>query len=696
MNAFSAVEHGLPRAEAIERLFSPRSVAIIGASTDPRKWGYMAAEQALRDADCRQVHLVNARGGAIMGQPCLTTIGELPDDVDLAIVTVPLAALESSIESLLQRGVRTLVTITAGLGEGAESGRQLERRIVANVRAHGAVMVGPNCMGVYDGHAPFRCMPWAEIPPGPIGFISQSGGLIMDLSTRLAEVGLGLSRAVSVGNQADVTILALLRNLADHEPTRVIAIYCEAPLEGRALLAEIHRITEAGKPVLVLTPESGQAARRAARSHTASLVGDRRLVWEALSRAGALCASSPRELCEMLQALVPGLSSQGRRAAVVSDTGGPVVLAAGEVERAGFSVPRFSDGLTRTLSSLLTERAVVHNPIDLVDNLNAEPAIDVLATLLASDEVDVVLMILHAFVHDTPDLEVQVGRRLAEQVHAARKPVAFICRSLALPGVRALLDAGMPVYRDAEAAARGLALMTMARISRQPPESPLSCGAPSSAALMREDYISGRQLLEQFGIPLPVGGAAEGLNGLQKLAATLGYPVVLKNISLRHKSADGGVALGLADDEALSAAFERMSTRDPGARWYVEQCWSAPMTRELLVTGRNDPHFGPVAVLGMGGTYAEIFDDVTTLLLPADTEEIRLALSRLRAGPMLLGCRGGTPLAIEGLHQVLAALTRLLCSHPDLGEIEVNPLAVSPSGLAALDVRLSLASEALE
>lgn len=453
------------RARRIESCFTPASVAIVGASADPRKWGYMAAEQALRDAARRRVWLINAKGTEILGQRSLTDASALPEAPDLALVTVPPAAFESTVDGLLARGTRAIVAITSGFAEATAEGAAVQARVAARVRAAGAVLVGPNCMGVFDGHAPFRCMPWAEIAAGPIGFISQSGGLIMDLSLRLADARLGLSRAVSMGNACDVDVVDLLGNFAAHQATQVIAVYAEGVRDHDAFCARIASTVHDGKPVVVLSPDSVPAARRAALAHTASQTPDRAQLRSACESAGAVYVDSLAALAESVQALASGQRGRGRRTAVVTDTGGPGVLLAGAAERLGLEVPVLSSELQARLRALLSPRAVTGNPVDLVDNLDAEPAVAVLQALVQSEEIDAVLMNLHAFVHDTPEQEAAVGRRLALVARAHAKPVCISCRSLTIPGVVALQDARIPVFRDGDAAARMLAFLCTGRLS---------------------------------------------------------------------------------------------------------------------------------------------------------------------------------------------------------------------------------------
>ena len=677
------------RQSAIECFFAPRQVAIVGASADPRKWGYMAAEQALRDSAGRDVLLVNSRGGDVLGQRCRSSIAELPDGIDLAVVTLPPSAFEGAVEQLLVKGTRAIVAITAGFGEAGSAGRDVEARIVERVRAAGSVLAGPNCMGVFDGHTPFRCMPWAEIKAGPIGFVSQSGGLIMDLSLRLAEHGLGLSRAVSIGNQADVGIAEFATNLGSHPTTEVIALYGESFAGGRDIFRCIERIVTAGKPVVMLSPDSNAAAARAARSHTASLVTQRRVVEAAARDAGAHYVRTVREMAELLVTLASGQRGRGRRTFVLTDTGGPGVLLAGDVERAGLEMPMPSAGLRDAIAAGLTPRAVVGNPIDLVDNLDVEPAVTALQALVDSDEVDAVLMNLHAFVHDTPALEADAGRRLAEVARKSGKPVAVSSRIFDTPGIRALAAARIPVFRDGEAAARSLALLCAPAVDK--PRGLLHVlDGRGRDAVKAGDYLSARRLFRGAGIPLPTLRVAVDATDARRIAEEIGYPVALKAVEVSRKTDVGGVSLFIDDAAQLDGEWRSMTAALPASALAVEEMVQLRSGVELLVAVHRDAQLGPVLVLGQGGIHADRLDDITVDLVPLGPREVEAALARLEIAPRLLGTRGQRGIHVGAVARVAIALADLAMAHPELEVLEINPLLANPRECIALDARIVL------
>jgi acetate---CoA ligase (ADP-forming) len=678
----------ISRRDLIARVFDPASVVIVGASAVPGKWGYRAAAEVLADRRDRRIHLVNARGGEVMGHPLIRSVTDLPEVPDLAVITVPLPAVSSAIDDLLALGVRTFLCITAGFGEESIDGARLEAEIMARVRAADAVLVGPNCMGILDSSVPFRCMPWTEIPPGPVSFISQSGGFIMDLALRLRDHGTGMARAVSIGNASDVTATDLLDLCAGHEATRAIAVYVEAVPDGRDFARAIQTCVESGKPVVVMTPDDSPGAVRASRAHTNSLITRRRAIRAAVEEAGGHYAETARDLAEMLVTLLSPRrrGPKGtRQLAVISDTGGPVVLLTGAAERAGLSVPQFQPELQARISALSSPRAQTQNPVDLVDNLTVETAVDVLDTVLASDEVGGALMNLHVFVHETPEDEARMGRRLAEAAARSGKPVTISARDPAAPGPRAAADAGLPVFRDAEAAARAMAMLL---------SPPSAGGVPSVPAPAPPTDQSARDLLLGAGIAFPPSEEVTDSAAARAAARRIGFPVVLKVVGPAHKTDVDGVLLDVGNEDAVVQGFDRL-IRIAGATGVLVEVMADTADAVELIAGVTwDASLGPVLTVGMGGIMAEILDDVVHALAPADEARVTRMLGQLRGRALLHGPRGRRPVDIKACAAAIAALSRVAAARPDLVTIEVNPFLAGPKGTVALDALIVRRQEA--
>ena len=378
-------------ARDLEPLFAPRSVAVLGASTDPSKWGNWLARNTLRGAHRRPVHLINRRGGEIDGHPLLATLAEAGGSVETVVVSVPEAGLEQAVEESLAQGARALIVITAGLAEKDESGRVRERALVERVRDAGAVMLGPNCIGVFDALAEFHVSS-NDYPGGSIGLISQSGNLSLELGMLLERCGLGLSRFASIGNQADVRLPELVEHLAGHEPTRAIAIYAEDVSDGRAFV-EAARAAARHKPVILLNSGRSAAGARGAASHTGALVTSDAVIAAACREAGIVRVDSPGELVDACQAFVRSPSMHGRRVAVIADGGGHGSVAADLVAASGLEVPAFSDGLVARIEPELERAGSLGNPVDIIDGAHGLASFTgIVRACLESGEVDAVLI----------------------------------------------------------------------------------------------------------------------------------------------------------------------------------------------------------------------------------------------------------------------------------------------------------------
>ncbi|HYA09817.1 MAG TPA: CoA-binding protein, partial [Gaiellaceae bacterium] len=379
-----------PARRDLRALFDPRSVAVVGASDDPAKWGQWLARGAVQGDHRRAVYLVNRAGGEVLGRPAHRSLEELPEAPELVVLAVPAAAFEETVDASLAAGARAIVVIAAGLGESSEEGRRREQAVVERVRAAGAVLVGPNCMGLYDGEADLD-LATSDFVPGGLGLVSQSGNLAIEVSLLGKEVGLGISRFVSLGNQADLDAADVVEALAEHEPTRLIAVYVEDFRDGRAFA---RAAATAGKPVVLLAGGLSETGVRAARSHTGALVSASSAVDAACRAAGIVRVSTPRELVEVAQLLLAPNQPEGRRAAIVTDGGGSAVVAADLASAAGLELPTLSDELSAELAAVLPETATTTNPVDFAgageQDLRSYERVPRL--LLESGEVDAVLL----------------------------------------------------------------------------------------------------------------------------------------------------------------------------------------------------------------------------------------------------------------------------------------------------------------
>jgi acetate---CoA ligase (ADP-forming) len=673
----------------LSALFDPRSVAVVGASAVPGKWGYLLAEGALRGESRRSVYLVNRRGGEILGRRAYASLTEVPDAPELVILTVPASGLEESVDEALAVGAKALVAISAGLGEMGAEGRAREGAIVERVRAAGAVLVGPNCLGVYDAGAELELCS-EDLVPGSIGLVSQSGNLALEVGLIAQEFGLGFSRFVSIGNQADVEAWEVLESFAAHEPTKLIAVYLEDFRDGRAFARSC---ASAGKPVVLLAGGATEAAARAARSHTGALASDLSAIRAAAVAAGIELVSSPKEVVDVAQALLAGRRPRGKRIALAADGGGHTVVASDLAAAVGLELPALSEATRARLAEALPPTATLTNPIDFAGGGEQDISsfAKVARALLESGEVDAVLFTGYfgGYAHYSEEFErreVESAEGMAKAAADTGVPLLAHTMYWRSPPAAMLRESRVPVFREVEAAVR-----VAGRLADGTPEALLGVPDlpdPAGPVTAEAGYFTARELLAGSGVPFAEARRVAGLEEAVVAAAEIGYPVVLKALGELHKSDSGGVAVGLGGPEDLNEAFERMEAALSPPAYSVEAMAPLSQGLELIVGSKRDPRFGPILLVGAGGLYAEVVKDVAVALAPVSEAAAEALFRSLQIAPLLDGARGRPPVDVAAAARAAAAVSRFAAEHPEIAEVEVNPLLALPDGALGLDARI--------
>lgn len=679
-----------PAGSDLSALFAPSSVAVVGASDDPRKLGNWIAVQALRGN--RPVHLVNRSRTHVLGRETVPDVRSVGSAVDLVVIAVPAAGFESAVDDALAGGARAIVGVSGGFGERGARGREVEARVAAKVREAGARLLGPNCLGVLD-HTSGLSLTSNEMPAGNIGVISQSGNLALELASLLADHDLGISRFASLGNQADLDAADLIASYVDHDGTAAIALYCEDFRDGRRLVEAALRAAAAAKPVVLLTVGSTPASSRNARSHTGALVSPSLVVDAACRASGMENVASPGQMADLLQAIVRARVPAGARVAVVADGGGHASIACDLLASNGLEVAEFSKDLQMMVAGELPPTASVSNPVDVAgggeQDISCFPR--VLRRMLLTDEVDATLVTGYfggfgAYGQDLGRAELLAARDMAAMVgrHGTLVVQTMNHQSAAAQQLRL---GGVPVYRLIDEACWALGRLA-ARASRPPrglPELP----APQ-APLDVTGYFDARRLLASAGVAFPRAFEVFTERELLERAAGMRYPLVLKALADEHKSDRAGVVLAIADADELVEAWHDLADRLSPASCSVEEMHDLSDAVELLVGVRRDPRFGPVVLVGLGGTHAEVHRDVRCALGPVTSDLATELLLSLRGAALLTGFRGRPPVDIARAASFIARLSVLAAEHPDVSEIECNPLAVSPGAAVALDARVVL------
>ncbi len=658
---------------------NPRSVAVVGASDDHAKWGYWLARGALTGRPERAVYLVNANADSVQGEKAYPRISSIPDVPELVALSVPARFIADVVEDALAAGSKAFLGITAGV-PGEET---LKRKI----SEAGARIIGPNSLGLFDAASKLQ-LAWGHFTPGHLAIVSQSGQLGSELAILGARAGLGISRFVSVGNQLDVTAAEILGDLADHEETKIIALYLESFSGGAKLVETIRTLTLAGKTTLVLTTGASEGSQRLARSHTGSLTSALDTVDAACRAAGAIRVNTPAELINLARYLDVADKPAGRRTALISDSGGQGGIAADVAARAGLQGAVFSDALQRKLAAILPAGAAVSNPVDLAGagEANLHVYADLVEVLKGSGEVDSVVLsgYFGRYGEDTPalePLELAVADRLAALADGSCLTLAVHSMSESSPVVRRLWERGVPCYPGIEFALEVLASAT--RLAEAPGRLPAAPGR--SVREPTPGYWSARGLLAELGISAPAGMLAQNREDIARAGQLLKYPLVLKADWLEHKSENGGVKLGLGSAEQLLAAFDGMHLLLGDGQYVVEEQDMRENTVEVLVGARRDRDFGPVITVGAGGTETELHRDISVELAPVDEPTALAMIGGLKCLPLLRGWRGRPATDIAALARIVVAVSEAVAASENITEFEVNPIRVAPTGALAVD-----------
>lgn len=670
----------------------PSSVAVVGASADPSKWGYWIARGALRGSHRRAVHLVNARGAVIDGVRSVASLSEIRTAPELVVLAAPAKTIPAIIDEALAMGTKGFLGITAHI-DVAHGEPGLEVRLGERIRAAGARLIGPNCLGLYDAESELE-LAWGTFVPGSIAIVSQSGQLGLELAGLAAQAGLGLSRFISIGNHIDVTARDLLEDLISHESTRAVVLYLESFDDGRDLVEVMARLRAAGKEVIVLTVGASDASRAAARSHTGALTTATDVVAAACRAAGAVLVETPAQAIDLTHLLLGSPLPQGGRVAIVSDSGGQGALAADAMARNGLTVPRLSPTTITAAADLLPEGAEFANPIDLAgageqDLATYSHLVDI---LVASGEVDSVVLsgYFGCYGSDTPtliDRELEVVASLADSVSAHGRPVIVHSMSQGSEALIKLRARNVPALFTIDSVARSLSLAVALGEStgadvREKLDLPVGLADEVGET---QPYLAGRDRLAAAGLTYPTAMAVHTAAEARTAAEQMCGPFVLKAGWLEHKTEVGGVAVGLRDPGSVEAAMSDMASRLGDGEYVLEEMDVRPGAVELIVGARRDSAFGPVVLVGLGGIQAELYRDVAIALAPIGHDEAVRLIESLAGLPLLTGFRGRPVVDLQSAAAAVVALSQLIAQHPDIVECEVNPLRVGPGGAVAVD-----------
>jgi acetyltransferase len=698
---------------SLTEFFNPNSVAVIGASTDPKKLGYSVLENLIEGGYAAQgkIFPINLTATEILGVPAFPTVQDVPGPIDLAVIVIPYPYVPDALRTCGEKGIPAVIVISAGFREAGREGLERELELIEIAKQDGIRLIGPNCLGVIDTYTPLNASFSAGTPPkGPMAFMSQSGALgtaVLDISLAGR---LGLSKFVSLGNKADVDEIDLLNAWRDDPHTQVIMIYSEGMANGQEFIKTARQVT-AKKPVVAIKSGVTQSGSRAVSSHTGSLAGSEQAYYAAFHQAGVLRAESMQSLFDI--ALVLGYQPllQGDRIAIITNAGGPGILATDALERSGLSMARFENETISSLGQFLPDAASAANPVDVLGDARADRYQFALEIVVADPNVDGLLVVLTPQAMTEIDATAEAVGRFSKSID---KPIitSFMGEAQVESGIDLLGTFGVPNYPFPERAALAFKAMSdYQKVLNRPTPEYVKYDVDHHATLevlervRAEDRFSigdseARQILTAYGLQIPKSEIAATPDEAVDLAHQIGFPVVLKIASpdILHKTDIGGVKVGLNNAEDVRDAFELMVYR---AQRYLPQAhlWGCLVQQmvpaggqEVLVGMNRDPQFGPLVTFGLGGIYVETLKDVTFRVAPISVQEAELMISEIRAHALLDGVRGKPPLDKKAIVNALLRIAQLVQDFPEIVELDINPLMVYPQGQGAIaiDMRLVL------
>lgn len=703
----------------LERLFAPRSIAVLGASRTPETVGNAVVRNLILGGYTGVIQPVNPKATAILGIRCAPNIAALPEAPDLAVIVLPAAIVEQAVAECADRGTRHFVVISAGFKETGGDGAQREQRLRELARRRGLSILGPNCLGVINTDAQVcmnasfaRDMPRA----GGLGLISQSGALCTAILDYAKGRGFGFSRFVSFGNKVDINEIDLLTALASDPQTRAILMYVEELSSGPAFVETAQAITHGpnAKPILAIKTGRTPQGAAAAASHTGSLAGSDEVYDAIMTQAGVVRIESVEELFDVAQVFIDPMLPKGRRTAIVTNAGGPGIMATDACIRHGLQLAKFQEYTTKSLKFQMPPTGSIRNPVDVIGDAKHDRYRAALDAVTADECVDQILVIVTP---QTMTDVIEIAQVIGETREFCGKPVLPCLMGMAdvSPGVELLQSKfGMATYTFPENAMRAMAVKCrFAEWTRTPLREVRRFDADRVAVekLFDEEAAAGRhQLVEvkalevfrAYGFSVAPSVLARSADEAAAAADQMGYPVVMKisGPTILHKTDVGGVKLNLRDAGAVRDAYGGMieSVREKmGADveiWGVLIQKMLPPGKETILGVTRDAKFGPLLMFGLGGIYTEALRDVSFRLAPLRENVAAEMVRSIRSYKLLEGVRGEPPSDVAAVAECLLRLSQLVTDHPRIRELDVNPLLVYAKGKGAVvaDARIILST----
>ena len=697
-------------------ILAPASIAVVGASRQPGTIGHEIVASLVRCGFTGALYPVNPKATSICSVPAFPSIETIPVPIDHAIIVVPKELVQSVVEGCARKRIPGVVVISSGFKEIGGEGIERERKLTELVRSSGMRMIGPNCMGVLNANPAISMNGTFAplLPPyGKLGFVSQSGAMGLSVLDYARELGIGISQFVSIGNKPDVSGNDLLLAWEDEPDVEAILMYVENFGNPNKFLQIASRITKR-KPIIVVKSGRSRAGARAASSHTGALAASDAAVDALLAQAGVLRAGSIEELFDLAMGFSVQRPPASRRTVVLTNAGGPGILAADACEANGLELPDLAPETVARLAPLFPPEASIRNPLDMIASATPPGYRAALGALLDDPNIDAAVAI---FVPPLGVTQEDVTLAIASVVeqHPGKTVFGVLMGHRGLPQGKAVLhEAGIPAYLFPESAARALAAMCRWREWQELPAAVVETIAVDSKGgkrLLDTALGEGRtrlseaealELLHCYGIPVARGELATTAEAAVQLAERMGYPVVLKIVAptILHKTEVGGVRVNLTDAAEVTRAFEQIVQGARAAQPNAEITGVLVQAmvqsgRELIVGMTRDPVFGPLVMYGLGGILVEVLRDVVFRIAPFGRDEACRMMDGIRGAKLLGSVRGSPPADRAAVADVLVRVAKLVSDHPEIAELDINPLMAMPAGALAADARVLLAAPRL-
>ncbi|MCM8830245.1 MAG: acetate--CoA ligase [Candidatus Omnitrophica bacterium] len=694
----------------LKRFFTPESVAVIGASKHPDKLGFKILKNVVDGGYKGKVYPVNPSAeGDILNLKSYKSISEVPTPPELAIIVIPAKFVPDVAEECGKKGVKGLIVISAGFKEAGEEGKKREELLTEIVKKYKMRMIGPNCLGVIDPINNLNASFAIEIPPkGKISFITQSGALGTAVLDWAVKEDIGLSKFVSFGNMADISETDLIEYFGKDPDTSVILLYMEGLKDGKKFI-EIARKLAMKKPIIMVKAGKSAAGSKAVSSHTGSLAGSENAYNAALKQAGVIRANSVQELFDYAMAFSSQPEPKGRNVAVVTNAGGPAVMATDAIEAEGLRPALISEKTKALLREFLPPSANINNPVDILGDGLADRYKKAMDVVLADENVDAVVAIL------TPQVVTQVSES-AEQISEAakkhKKPVvaSFMGGKRVEEGIEILMKRGVPNYPFPERAVSSIRAMVNYKEWKEKKKGEIKIfdvdkgkvekiiESLKSSGRKTAGDIEGREVLASYGINTVNSFLTKNISECKRYFKKIGSPVVMKLVSpdILHKTEAGGVKVGIDSFKGAETAFKEIieSAKRYKKDAVIEGVQLQPFIQggtEVIVGVNKDPQFGHILMFGLGGIYVELIKDVSFRVIPVTDIDAGEMVEEIKTAKMLKGFRNIPERDINAIKNVLLRVSQLCMDFPEIEEMDINPLIVleKGKGTIAVDARFS-------